>query len=101
MLRYSAIFFAVILSADDSAYRASLAKWRQERESALKADGGWLTVTGLFWLKEGDNRVNGVPGVFQFHGDKTVFRADRAAAVTSAGKPVSSIEVDEKTPLDS
>jgi len=101
MLRYFSILFAVILSADDSAYRASLAKWRQERESALKADGGWLTVTGLFWLKDGDNRVAGVPGVFQFHGGKTVFRTDRGVAVTSAGKPVSSIEVNENSPLDS
>jgi hypothetical protein len=24
-----------------------------EREAALKADDGWLSVSGLFWLKEG------------------------------------------------
>ena len=32
-------------------------KWRQEREAKLKAEDGWLTVAGLFWLKEGTNSV--------------------------------------------
>jgi hypothetical protein len=32
-------------------------QWRQQREAGLKADGGWLTVTGLFWLKDGDNTI--------------------------------------------
>jgi uncharacterized protein (DUF1684 family) len=37
----------------DEAYRAGVRKWRAEREARLKADGGWLSVAGLFWLKEG------------------------------------------------
>jgi uncharacterized protein (DUF1684 family) len=39
----------------DEAYRAEIQKWREDRETRLKADGGWLTVAGLFWLKEGEN----------------------------------------------
>lgn len=31
--------------------------WRAEREDKLKADDGWLTVAGLFWLKEGVNTL--------------------------------------------
>src|SRR6185369_2103665 len=100
MLRYFAILLAVTAWAEDSAYQASMAKWRQEREAKLKADGGWLTVTGLFWLKEGENRVGGAPGVFELHNGKAVFRADRGAAVTSGGKPVSVIEMDPKTSID-
>jgi uncharacterized protein (DUF1684 family) len=42
------------VSADD-AYRAAVRKWREERETRLKADGGWLSLAGLFWLKEGTN----------------------------------------------
>src|SRR5664280_570755 len=42
-------------------YRALVEQWRQQRESALKADGGWLTVTGLFWLKEGVNTIGSDP----------------------------------------
>ena len=41
--------------AADEGYAAELQAWRREREAGLKADGGWLTVAGLFWLKEGQN----------------------------------------------
>jgi len=36
-------------------YQSEIASWRQRREAALKAEGGWLTVAGLFWLHEGAN----------------------------------------------
>jgi uncharacterized protein (DUF1684 family) len=38
-----------------SAYEDEIAKWRRDREAGLKADGGWLSVAGLFWLHEGAN----------------------------------------------
>ena len=50
---------AMLAATIDAPYRAQVEQWRQQREEALKADGGWLTVTGLFWLKEGDNTVGG------------------------------------------
>src|SRR5579859_5815572 len=59
-----------------SSYQAGILKWREQKETELKADGGWLTVTGLFWLKEGENRVAGAPGVFELHAGKALFRAD-------------------------
>jgi hypothetical protein len=37
------------------AYEDEITKWRLDREAALKADGGWLSVAGLFWLHEGAN----------------------------------------------
>jgi uncharacterized protein (DUF1684 family) len=37
-------------------YRKEVETWRREREERLKADGGWLTVAGLFWLEPGVNR---------------------------------------------
>jgi hypothetical protein len=39
-----------------SAYQAEIAGWRHAREEALRKDGGWLTVAGLFWLRDGANR---------------------------------------------
>lgn len=45
----------------DEAYRAEVRKWRDAREARLKADGGWLTVAGLFWLDEGPNRFGTDP----------------------------------------
>src|SRR5438270_8680665 len=100
MVRYLVVLMAVTLWADDSAYRNEIAKWREQREAALKADGGWLTVTGLFWLKEGANRVATAPGVFEFHDGKTVFRADPGAHATVAGKPVSTIEMEPETVIE-
>src|ERR1700674_5927943 len=42
-------------------YQRMVSEWRAEREAKLKADDGWLTVVGLTWLKEGDNRVGSNP----------------------------------------
>src|SRR5213593_2622893 len=71
MLRYLVLFVAFTAWAEDSAYRTAIAKWREQKEAELTADGGWLTVTGLIWLKEGDNRVAKAPGVFALHEGKT------------------------------
>jgi uncharacterized protein (DUF1684 family) len=46
--------WGILLAASES-YGSRIAEWRRQREAALKADGGWLTVTGLFWLHEGAN----------------------------------------------
>ena len=37
-------------------YREEILEWRESREARLKADGGWLTVAGLFWLHPESNR---------------------------------------------
>ncbi len=37
-------------------YQAEIAQWRLAREAELRKDGSWLTVTGLFWLRDGPNR---------------------------------------------
>src|SRR5262245_4574716 len=95
MLRYLTLFIALSVWAEDHAYQAAIAKWRQQRETDLKADGGWLTVTGLFWLKEGQNRVDSAPGVFELHSGKTVYRGDDGRAVEM--KPDSKVTVGSKT----
>jgi uncharacterized protein (DUF1684 family) len=59
---------ALILLAAASAARAGapgykdeVRKWREARETRLKGPDGWLTVAGLFWLREGDNRFGSAP----------------------------------------
>ena len=42
-------------------YLPDIQAWRAEREAALKADDGWLTVAGLFFLHEGDNSFGNGP----------------------------------------
>jgi uncharacterized protein len=39
-----------------STYQADIAQWRRAREAELRRDGSWLTVAGLFWLRDGSNR---------------------------------------------
>lgn len=38
-------------------YISALTRWRQEKDSALRAPDGWLTLIGLHWLEEGVNTV--------------------------------------------
>jgi uncharacterized protein len=94
-------------------YRAEIEKWRTDRVRRLTADDGWLTVTALSWLEEGDNRVGSAssnrivlpPGKAPSNLG-TIRLARRAARLTVAagvsvthdGKPVATIglESDEK-----
>jgi uncharacterized protein (DUF1684 family) len=79
--------FAVMAAV--SPYQTEIAEWRRAREARLKADDGWLTVAGLFWLHEGANRFGSdasndvvLPdgpahaGVFELHGGKVKATAD-------------------------
>ena len=57
-----AVLMGICLSAvAEDAYVASILKWRQKKEATLRADDGWLTVAGLFWLKDGDNPFGSDP----------------------------------------
>lgn len=47
------------MSIDTSTYQAEIEAWRADVEAKLRADDGWLTVAGLFWLEEGDNTIGG------------------------------------------
>jgi uncharacterized protein (DUF1684 family) len=88
---------------EDSSYVREIETWRVERETNLKKDGSWLTVAGLYWLRQGENWVGSglendfvlpagtapeVVGVFVLDGAKTEFRARPGVAVTQQGKPV-------------
>jgi len=80
---------SVLWPASD-AYRAQIEEWRRQRVVALKADGGWLTVAGLFWLHEGANSFGsassndfvlpagpaGKDGAFDLHNGKVTLRLD-------------------------
>jgi len=105
------------LASDQDGYRASMEKWRAEREAELQADDGWLTLVGLFWLKDGANRFGtdatneivlperSAPpraGVLEFHEGRTTLRMENSASVTVNGKPVTSadLQTDEKQKPD-
>jgi hypothetical protein len=92
------LFMAASVSGADAGYRAEIERWRSGKEQSLKTDDGWLTVAGLHWLKEGENRIELPDGsapektaVFEFHGGKTTVRMAGRAPVElkpdSSGKP--------------
>lgn len=112
-----AVLALAVLPVDQASYRAQIEKWRQQHEENLKAEDGWLTVAGLFRLKDGEStlgtgRENSfvLPpgsasekvGTFEFHGGKTVFHAAPGAAVTINSKPMAtaSLTADSAGPPD-
>ena len=43
--------------AGSDQYLRTVEAWRARHEADLKADDGWLTLVGLYWLQKGANRV--------------------------------------------
>ena len=60
----AAVLWLLLFAIGDAqtSYEQTQQTWRAEREAKLKADDGWLTVTGLFWLREGANEFGADPG---------------------------------------
>jgi uncharacterized protein len=89
---------------DNTVYRQSVQKWRQAYEADLKSDRGWLTVSGLFWLHEGENTFGSGPlndivlpapapasaGSFEFHAGHTVVHVNPGIPALLNGKRVDS-----------
>jgi uncharacterized protein (DUF1684 family) len=91
-------------AAADEAYRAEVRRWREDREARLKAEGSWLTLAGLFWLKEGPNGFGSDPagdivlpegsappkaGVFELKGGQVTVALQPGAGGRIDGRPVS------------
>ena len=104
---------AVLQAAENSptSYVAEIEAWRTQREARLKADGGWLTVTGLLWLKEGVNTFGSAKdndlvlpasapsraGVFEFHDGRATARLEAGVAATVDGRVVTAVEMHPDT----
>ena len=107
MQRELAAAMLAVAAAAGSPYVAEIEQWRAKREQRLTADGGWLTVTGLFWLKDGPNTLGSAPGndivlpasaparmaVIDFTGGKAAVRVEPGVAVLSGGKPVTAMDL--------
>lgn len=104
---------AGVFATGQTAYNAKIRKWRAGQDKELKADDGWLTLAGLFWLKEGENRIgsdaasevvlpaSAAPariGVMEYYDGKVTLRVAQDASVTLNKKPVTTAELqsDEK-----
>lgn len=105
----AAVALALAVSAAPLArdtYDDNLRRWRADREAALTADDGWLTVAGLFWLRPGLNRAGADPsndivlpagaaparlGAFQLSDGVATFTAEPGTSVTSGGRPIETL----------
>lgn len=45
-----------------SPYQREVVAWRANSEKKLRAPDGWLSLTGLYWLKEGPNSIGSSEG---------------------------------------
>jgi uncharacterized protein len=88
------------------AERANIGEWRRQRTDSLTSDNGWLTLTGLFWLKQGENTFGrgssnslvldnaslaDSAGSFEVTAHQVRFLARRGSGVTYDGRPVDSL----------
>jgi uncharacterized protein (DUF1684 family) len=101
---------ATIPDVSSSSYQQDYTKWQKELDDSRR--NNWLTLIGLFWLREGENRVGSdqkdeVPlpadkapvqvGTITFHEGKAQFKTQPGVPVTSDGKPVKTIELQPDT----
>src|SRR5688500_18786025 len=87
------------LRADAVSYHDRIRLWRKEREASLKADDGWLTVSGLHWMQEGVNLIEGASGIeFEFRGGKTRVRIGSGADARVNGRLVKEAELKPDVP---
>ncbi len=90
----------VSASLDDK-YIAQIESWRAQRLTELKAEDGWLSVTGLHWLRPGETRLGSDPasdllmpdrfpaffGTIKRSGNKVEFQPAPGVSVTRNGSP--------------
>lgn len=103
--------------AVDEAFLKDVEAFRQQRNDGLKKPESWLSLVGLFWLQEGDNRFGSgaenrvifpegsapeVAGTFVRQGDKVSVVAAAGSGLSSGGQPVTrldlALDADEKGP---
>ena len=93
-------------AANEASEEQAIAAWRAQRASSLTSDSGWLTLAGLFWLKQGSNSFGRDPasalqlnnaalaphaGSFVVSGNQVRFEAAPGSHVSCDGQAVSSI----------
>jgi hypothetical protein len=75
--------------------------WHQKRIASLTSENGWLSLVGLHWMKEGDNRFGSAPdndfvfpegtpahiGTLTRKGGKVTLAVQPGVSLTRAGQP--------------
>jgi len=87
-------------------HEAEILEWRRARHGRLTSDQGWLTLVGLEWLREGENRVGSgeandirIPGgpeswgAILLAGGELIFDPAPGADLTVDGMPASRVRL--------
>ncbi|HEU4746699.1 MAG TPA: DUF1684 domain-containing protein [Anaerolineales bacterium] len=89
-------------------YENSVLKRRQEVDTNLRRENGWLALAGLFWLRKGTNLIGSDPesdillpkraparlGTFEFDGNNVTLKVESSLPVEVNGVPTTSALLD-------
>jgi len=93
---------------DPVAHGKEIRAWQEDRLKRLNTDNGWLTLVGLGWLSEGENRVGSdstcavvtpadktppLLGSIFLRWGRMMFKAAPGVAVTHEGRPVKRLQM--------
>lgn len=101
-MRFVLCLLLLLVPAD---YAREQEAWRAQRAANLRKPEGWLTVAGLLWLQEGENRFGSDPsndlvfpgrvparlGVARVEGGRVTVSVDPSADVRLQGEPVTEV----------
>jgi uncharacterized protein (DUF1684 family) len=100
------------IAFDENLYRKEIEKWQGERLATLTKEDGWLTLVGLFWLNEGENKFGSGPdnpirlpkdrgplvaGSLWLENGRVRMTAHPAVEITAGGVPVTSLTLKDDT----
>ena len=83
-------------------------RWKAERLASLKGEDGWLSLVGLYWLKEGENKFGSdraadialpagkaplLAGSLRLHDGAVRLEARPGVEITHEGKAVSTLDL--------
>jgi len=93
---------------DTAAYKNEIQQWQQNRLASLTKEDGWLTLVGLFWLNEGENKFGSdaknavvlpkdkaaaLAGSFFLEQGHVRLAARPGTEITADGKPVTMLDL--------
>ena len=103
---------APILALDESSYKKEIEKWQSDRVATLTKQDGWLSLIGLDWLKEGENKFGSgaanpirlprdraplVAGTLWLENGHVRMTAHPAVEITAGGTPVTALALKDDT----
>lgn len=96
------------ITFDASKHRSEIEKWQSDRAASLRKEDGWLTLVGLIWLNEGENKFGSDPknavvlprdkapaiaGSLVLEQGKVRLAARRGVQITADGKPAEALDL--------